>query len=75
MNSEQVDKLLTAAFALMDLVGDSGVVWGEVRGVYEVARAEDREPTEEERSVIRERAIRRLDNMEKILDRDQQALG
>jgi len=75
MNTDQVDKLLSALFALMDLVGDSGVVWGEVRGVYEVARAEGREPTDEERAAIRNRAIRRLDNMEKILDRDQAALN
>lgn len=74
MNADQIDKLLNAAFALMDLASDSGVVWAEVNGVYAVARAEGREPTAEERAAIRERALRRGTNFRKILDRDQDTL-
>jgi len=75
MNADQLDKLLSAAFAIMDLANDSGVVWAEVNGVYAVARAEGREPTAEERVGIRERALRRGENFRKILDRDQDTLN
>jgi len=75
MNAAQIDKLLNAAFALMDLANDSGVVWAEVNGVYAIARAEGREPTDEERAAIRERALRRGENFRRILDRDQDTLS
>ena len=73
MSDKLLDRLLVSLFYLMDLAEDAGLVWSEIRSTYEIAREQGREPTPAERKPIRDRAINRLKNSQKILDRDKAA--